>query len=225
MSTLWWALGVVAFAVLTGLDPGTVLTARSGYLNSQYFATVLPAVYLIFGIGIAAWTVAGDEESGTLELLLVNPVSRVRVALARAAGVVVLLAILALASLAALAVLAPPFLTDGLGLAQMAAATVATALLALTFASMTFLVGAASGRRSLAISVSAALAVAGFVIEGVAAQVEVLQPIRAISPWHWALGADPLRNGLTWQSGLLPLGVSLLLLLSGAFVLGQRDLR
>jgi ABC-2 type transport system permease protein len=224
MSTLWWALGVVAFVALTGLDPGTVLSAPIGYLNSQYFATVLPAVYLMFGIGIAAWTVAGDEESGTLELLLANPVSRVRVALARAAGVVVLLAILALASVAALAVLAPR-LTNGLGLAQMAAATVATALLALTFASVTFLVGAASGRRSLAISASAALAVAGFVIEGVAAQVEVLQPIRAISPWHWALGADPLRNGLTWQSGLLPLGVSLLLLLSGAFVLGQRDLR
>ncbi len=254
MSTLWWALGLVAFAALLalayptvrgnaeldktfaslppgvqaalGLDPGNSLTAPVGYLNSQYFANVLPAVYLIFGIGVAAWSVAGDEAAGTFELLLSNPVSRVRVALERAAGLLVLMAALTAASVVALAVLAPPFdLTRGLSVGHIAAATTATALLGLTFAALAFLVGAATGRRSLAVAIAATLAVVGFAVEGLGAQVRVLQPLRAVSPWHWALGTDPLRHGLNWESGLLPLGVSLLFVLVGAYTLRYRDLR
>lgn len=254
LSTLWWALGLAAFAALLalayptirgnkeldatfaglpagvqaalGLGAGNSLTAPIGYLNSQYFANVLPAVYLIFAIGLASWSVAGDEAAGTLELLLSNPVGRYRVALERAAGLVILLAALTAVSVLTLALLAPPFeLTHGLGLTDMAAATVASALLALTFAAVAFCAGAASGRRSLATSLAAFLAVAGFVVEGLGAQVKPLQPIRSISPWHWALGTDPLRNGLTWESGLLPLAVSLVLLLAGALIFGRRDLR
>jgi ABC-2 type transport system permease protein len=107
----------------------------------------------------------------------------------------------------------------------MAAATVASALLALTFGAVAFCAGAASGRRSLATSLGASLAVAGFVVEGLGAQVKALQPIRSASPWHWALGTDPLRNGLNWESGLLPVAVSLVLVVAGAFVFARRDLR
>ena len=91
-STLWWALGLVGFAALLalayptvrgnseldktfaglppgvqaalGLDSGNSLTAPIGYLNSQYFANVLPAIYLIFGIGLAAGAIAGDRRHG-----------------------------------------------------------------------------------------------------------------------------------------------------------------
>jgi ABC-2 type transport system permease protein len=253
VSTLWWTIGVAGFAALLalayptvrgnaaldktfaglppgvqaalGLDPGSSLTAPIGYLNSQYFANILPAVYLIFAIGLAAWSVAGDESAGTLELLLANPVSRIRVAFERAVGLSLLLGALTAASIIAMVLLAPPFgLTNGLGLWNIAAATVASALLALTFASVAFFVGAASGQRSVAVSVSAALAVVGFVIEGLAAQVNGLQPIRSISPWHWALGTDPLRHGLSWQSGLLPIVISIVFVAAGAVVLNRRDL-
>ncbi len=40
---------------------------------------VLPIVLLVFAIGLAAWSISGDETSGSLELLLANPLSRVRV--------------------------------------------------------------------------------------------------------------------------------------------------
>jgi ABC-2 type transport system permease protein len=254
MSTLWWSLGVVGFAALLalayptvrgnseldktfaglppgvqaalGLDPGSSLTAPIGYLNSQYFANVLPAVFLIFAIGLAAWSIAGDEGAGTLELLLANPVSRRRVAVERAAGLILLMTAVTAASVVALAVLAPPFqLTNGLSVSDIAAATVATALLALTFAAVAFAVGAATGRRSLAITSASTLAVAGFVIEGLAAQVKVLQPLRAASPWHWALGTDPLRHGLGWESAVLPMAVSAVLLGVGAIAFSRRDLR
>ena len=121
-STLCWSLGLIAFAALLavayptirgngeldrtfaglpasvqvalGLSPGGALTSPVGYLNSQYFANILPAVLLVFAIGLAAWAISGDEAAGTLELLLANPIGRVRVALERAGALLVLLAVL-----------------------------------------------------------------------------------------------------------------------------------
>jgi ABC-2 type transport system permease protein len=253
ISTLWWSLGLVGFAALLalayptvrdnsaldktfaglppgvqaalGLDPGSPLTSPVGYLNSQYFANVLPVMLLVFGIGLAAWCISGDEAAGTLELLLSNPVSRIRVAAERAGALVVLLAVLTLVSSAIMALLAPAVgLSKGLNLGQIVAATTATGLLALSFASLAFAVGAASGRRSMAISTASAVALVGFVIEGLAAQVKVLQPIREASPWHWLLGTDPLRNGLTWHAWVLPVIVSLVLFVIGTAVFARRDL-
>jgi len=89
ISTLWWSFGLAGFAALLalayptvrdnseldktfaglppgvqaalGLDPGSPLTSPVGYLNSQYFANVLPVMLLVFGIGLAAWCISGDE--------------------------------------------------------------------------------------------------------------------------------------------------------------------
>jgi ABC-2 type transport system permease protein len=77
-----------------------------GYLNSQFIANVLPVMLLAFGTGFAAWTIAGDEAAGTLELLLANPVSSARVTLERAGALLLLLAALTAATTAALVGLA-----------------------------------------------------------------------------------------------------------------------
>jgi ABC-2 type transport system permease protein len=94
----------------------------------------------------------------------------------------------------------------------------------MTFAALTFAVGAATGRRSIAISTGSAAALVGFVIEGIAAQVKVLQPVREASPWHWLLGTDPLRNRLTWRAWLFPVAVSLVFFVIGTEIFGRRDL-
>jgi ABC-2 type transport system permease protein len=139
---------------------------------------------------------------------------------------VVLLGAQGAVSALSLVLLAPPVgLSRGLDPSRIVAATAATTLLALTFAALAFAVGAATGRRSLAISVASAVAVAGFVVEGLAAQVKVLSPVQEASPWHWLLSSDPLRNGLTWRPWILPLAVSLVLVLAGAAVFWRRDLR
>ncbi|HSS31430.1 MAG TPA: hypothetical protein VLL06_10465 [Nitrospiraceae bacterium] len=108
--------------------------------------------------------------------------------------------------------------------AHIVEACAASALLALSFAALTFAIGAGTGSRSLAISVSSALAVAGFVIEGIAAQVPALRPIRELSPWHWMLGSDPLQDGFQWHWWLLPLVVSFLLVSLGVARFRVRDL-
>jgi ABC-2 type transport system permease protein len=249
----WWALGLVAvvglltvayptvrdnaeldktFAglspsvqALLGLGGGLTLTSPAGYLNSQFFANLLPVMLLVFAVGVAGWAVAGDEAAGTLELLLANPISRARLAVGRAAALGLLLAALTATCALALAAMAPAAGLDrGLPALRMVQATVACGGLALVFAAAAFAVGAATGSRPSALGVAAALAVFGFVIEGLAQQVGTLRPVRAASPWHWLLGSDPLQHGLAWQAWALPLAVSALLVLLGTVGFARRDL-
>jgi ABC-2 type transport system permease protein len=230
---LWWALGIAGTAALLaaayptirdngeldrtfanlppgveallGLSGGNLLSSPVGYLDSQFFANILPVLLLVYAIGLAAWTIAGDEAAGSLELLLANPVSRVRVALARLAALVVLLAGLDVVCVLALAVLSPTTgLNKGLPVTHVIAATVAATLLALTFATVAFAVGAATGSRPVALAVASVLALGGYVLEGMAQQISALHPVGLVNPWHWLLANDPLRHGLTWQSWIPP---------------------
>jgi ABC-2 type transport system permease protein len=190
---------------LLGLSGGNLLSSPVGYLDSQFFANILPIMLLVFAVGLAAWSVAGDETAGSLELLLANPISRIRVALARFGALILLMAGLTVVCIAALIALAPlTGLDTGLPAGHVAAGTIACALLALTFAAVAFAVGAATGSRSAALGAASALAVAGYVLEGLAQQVHVLHPIGVVNPWHWLLANDPLRHGLTWRTWIPP---------------------
>ena len=52
------------------------IASPAGYLNSQVYALMAPLVLLIFAIGAGAGAVAGEEERGTLDLLLAHPLRR-----------------------------------------------------------------------------------------------------------------------------------------------------
>lgn len=209
-----------------GLGDGLTLTSPAGYLNSQFLANVLPIILLIFAIGIASSSTGGDEEAGYLELLLSNPVSRTRVAIERATGMAILLAIITAVAAATLVVLAPVVdLTHGVSVVRMVESVACAGLMALTFAALTFCAGTATGRKSFALTIGASLAVAGFIVEGLGAQVGFLRPVRAIVPWHWFLDSNPLVTGFRWQSWALPIAVTIVAIAAGTRIFARRDLR
>ena len=75
------------------------------------------------------------------------------------------------------------------------------------------------------VATASALAVAGFVVQGLAQQVPALRPVQAASPWHWLLASDPLQAGLAWRSWVLPLAVTAVLVVLGTIRFQHRDLR
>ena len=52
---------------------GEDYTSPVGYLESEFFNTMGALIVLIFAIGAGARSIAGEEESGTLDLLLFDP--------------------------------------------------------------------------------------------------------------------------------------------------------
>ncbi len=250
---LWWSVGVGAavafvaglfpsvrdnesFAEITedlpeglqslfGIEPGTLITSAVGYLDARWFATTLPVLLVVYGIGLGAASIAGSEEDGTLELLMANPVSRTRVLFERVAAMVLLVVLLGVVAAVLLVAVAPPVgLDEGIGVGGLVAATVGVLLMSLVHAALANAIGAATGRRAAALAVASVVAVAGFLVQGLATLAAPLEPFRWLSPWHWYLDADALTDGLSVASVVLPLAVGVLLVAAGWVLFVRRDL-
>jgi len=135
------------------------LGSAAGYLQGQLFSTLGPLIFLSFAIGRGARAIAGEEEAGTLDLLLSYPLARRSALLAKLAAAVLLLAVLGAVVFVAIAGSSAIFGLD-VPVTNVAAAVLGAVLLAVLFAALALLVGAATGSRALAIAVAAAAAVA-----------------------------------------------------------------
>ena len=198
--------------------------SAAGYLGSELFSFMVPLLLIVAAVGAGARAIAGEEEKGTLELLLANPVSRRRLALEKLAALAVELLALGAVLWLALAVAVKAAGLD-VSVAHLAAAAVSVVLLALGFGSVALLVGSATGRRGLAIGVTAAAAVAAYILSSLAALVDFLEPARKASPFYHYAASDPLRSGLSAPHTLFLLAVVAVAGVLAPFALDRRDVR
>lgn len=199
------------------------LFSPEGFLHSQLFAFMAPLLLLIQGIGAGAHAVAGEEERGTLELVLAQPVSRLRYYGERLAALWLQLAATG-AVLAATIAAGAAAVDMPLDPARLAAAVVNTVLLGGWFGSLALGVGAAAGRRRAALGVSALVAVAAYFVNGLAPLVDALEPLRPLSPFYHAVGYLPLKEGFAPVRAAGLLGTALVLAAAGAVRFARRDL-
>jgi ABC-2 type transport system permease protein len=199
------------------------LTSPAGYLGSSVFGLLVPLLVAVLAIAWGTRAVAGDEEAGTLELLLAHPVGRTRLALQRFAALAAALVLVGAVLWLVLLAIAGPAELEGVTVAEFGAATTQLALFGACLGALAFAVGAATGRRALALGVSAGVAVLAYLANGVFPQVQGLEWTRDVSPWHWYLGGEPLKNGLQAGDALLLLAVTLVLVAAGTLVFNRRD--
>jgi ABC-2 type transport system permease protein len=105
------------------------------------------------------------------------------------------------------------------------AASTSVGLLALLFGTLALAVGALGPGRTRAIAVAAGLAVAAWLLDGLAQAVEVLDPLRPLSPYYQTLGQNPLRDGAPWTGWALLAVTTALLVACAAIGLERRDAR
>jgi ABC-2 type transport system permease protein len=209
-----------------GIDDVIPITSAAGYLHGRLFSTFLPLLLLIFGIGLGAGAVAGSEQDGTLELLLANPVTRRRVATERYAATLALLAALTVVFVLVLLGAGAAFgALEGVSLVGLVAASAGAFCLAALHTTIAFTVGAVSGRRPHALGVATAIAVAGYLVQGLLGISEALRPLRFAVPWHWYLGRNMLAQGIAPDAIAVPLGLSIALFALGIAGFARRDLR
>jgi ABC-2 type transport system permease protein len=200
------------------------LSSPVGYLNSQVFALTAPLVLFIFAIGAGSGAVAGEEEKGTLDLLLAHPVRRrdyVAQRFLALAALVVALGIVLLATVA----LGSAAVDLEIAFGRLVAATVSVTLLALFVGSLALVIGAVVPGRARAIAIAAGVAVAAWLLDGLGQAVDALEPWRVFSPYYQALGQSPLRNGAPWSGWAILAIATLVLAVVGAVGLERRDVR
>jgi len=201
---------------------GAGISSGAGFVDAELFGLMLPLFALVLGIGTGARTLAGEEESGRLELVLAHPVRRRNVVLAKGAALAIELAVFAAATFAALALASPVFGLD-LSLGKLAGAAAGVGLLGLFHGYTALALGAAVPNRALAIGCAAALAAGAYIVSGLHELASWLDPFRFLSSFWW-LGQAPLQNGVEpW--GLLVVGLAAVAALAaGAALIDRRDL-
>jgi ABC-2 type transport system permease protein len=117
-----------------------------GYVNVELLSWLAPIVLIGFAVAVAARSVAGEEENGTLGLVLTHAVGRTRFALQKYAAMVVV--VIALGAVFWLSLtIATAIAGTPVSAGDLAVAFVRLTLLGLSVGSVTFAVGGAIGRR------------------------------------------------------------------------------
>jgi ABC-2 type transport system permease protein len=209
--------------VLDAMGFADVATA-AGYLGSTTFGLLGPALIIVMAAGVGGWAVAGEEETGRLDLTLAHPVSRWAVLTQRFAALVVgMLIVCAVLTLALLAISGPAELGE-IGPTNLAAGGLQLALLGTLFGALAISVGAATGRRALVYAVVAVVGVVGFFGNNLAPSVEGLAWLRDVSPFHYYSGGLPLRNGPQILDAAVLVGSSIVLIVGGGLRFDRRDI-
>jgi ABC-2 type transport system permease protein len=199
------------------------LASGTGFLRAEIFSFVGPLLVIILAVLWGGDVIAGEEDRGTMDLLLANPVSRLRVVLEKWAALLVGVAVAAAGLAAGLEVGIAAASID-VGWQKVAAATVATALIGMLFGTVALTVGAATGRRGLARGLTAGLVVVAYLVSSLSDLVTWLRPIRPASPWYHALGTDPLGAGFQpWHLAVLVVATAVIAWV-GVLAFGRRDL-
>ncbi|HKT01554.1 MAG TPA: ABC transporter permease subunit [Rugosimonospora sp.] len=200
------------------------LTSPAGYLGSYVFGLLVPVLLAIFTVIAGSRAVAGDEEAGVLDLVLAHPVSRTRLLLSRMGALAVqVVLICAVAYLLLLAISGPAKLSS-VGAGHLAAASLQLALFGICFAALSLAVGAATGRRAAAVTVSVVVLVAGYFGNNLAPQVAGLSWAQKLSPFYWYSAGKPLVNGVQLGWSALLVAVAAVLIAAATARFANRDL-
>ncbi len=194
----------------------------TGFLNGELFSIVIPAIFAVYGIGRGARLVAGEEQDGLLELVVVTPTSRTSVLLQKAAALAVGVAVLG-AVLWASILVGSALAGMDVGVIPAARASVLVTLLGIEFGAVALAVGAATGRRSAAVAAGGGLAVAAYLLYLVGQLVEGVRPYRWLSPVYQAIVDGPIGPSLPELAALMPL-VAIAAVAAAAPVFDRRDL-
>jgi ABC-2 type transport system permease protein len=198
------------------------LGTADGYLQSELFSFLGPALILIFSIGAGARSVAGEEEQRTLDLVAAAPIDRRRIVVEKFAAIVVVALGIGCMLWLALATIGRAF---GLNVSNTnaAAATLHLVLLGIAFGAIAMLVGCWWGRRSLAIAVTASLAVGTFLLDAFAPAVDGAEWAAQLTPFYYYGESLPLRNGLELGHAAVLIAVTATALIGAVVALDHRD--
>lgn len=208
-----------AQALLGGSD----LTSPAGYLSTQAYAFFLPVLLLVFGLGRAAASIAGEEEGRTLDLLLAQPVPRWSAYLQKAAAVVVGLVLLGVATWLPLALFGGTVSLD-LPVSSALATTVQLTLFAVALSLWAQAISAALGHRGIGLAVVSGYTFLAYLVFGLSDVVPALARLKPLSLWRWYQGNDPLRTGFATAELAVLIGTAVVAVVVGTILFGRRDL-
>jgi ABC-2 type transport system permease protein len=194
-----------------------------GYVSQEVFALRVPLLTLIMGIILYTGVLAGDENEGTLQSLLAQPVSRLRVFLEKLLAAMVVSFIICGAAFIGVWI-GLLLIHEQMSLLRLFQAVVGAWLLVFMFGSLGFAIGAITGKRGIAGSVTGLLTFGSYLLSSFAPSVALIEKIDKYFPFHYYNNPAIAVNGLKGSNVLLMVSVSGLLLIIAAVIFTKRDI-
>jgi ABC-2 type transport system permease protein len=193
-----------------------------GYINVEFFS-YMPLILGIYIVLSGSGLLVGDEESGTLDLVLAHPVSRTAVFWGRLLSfLVTMFSILGITWVGF--VLVAPGTTLGISTGEMALPFLSLFALLALFGALALLLSMLLPARRIAAMIAGLLLVASFFITTLARLDENLVDLAKLSPLNYYQGGLALQEmEWGWIAGLL--GAALLFALLAWWRFERRDIR
>ncbi|MCQ3805159.1 MAG: ABC transporter permease subunit [bacterium] len=194
-----------------------------GFMRAEAFGWIVPLVFAIYGAAQGARAVAGEEEAGTIDLVMATPLSRFGLVWQKWLALVLTEMVLGLALFVSLALDNVLFGMD-IPLGNSAAGCFMAVLLGVFFGSLALAVGAGTGLRGFSLGVVTLVAAGSYLLNSLGGLVEGLDPLKPLSPFYYYDASNPLRYGLDAQHTLVLAGLAVVLMVIGLLAVRRRDL-
>ncbi len=202
--------------IVGGIGPG-------GYVVSELFNVLGPLALVTFSVSLGTSLLAGEEEDGTLGLLIAHPLTRADIVFAKATT---LLAMVAISTGLFWVGVTGSATYQGVGLDQQGIAAACAHLFALSasFGLIGLAAGAATGRPGTAGAIAAAISATCY-LSATMLPVAGLETLARWSPWFYYNGSVPLTNGIDLGHLGVLVALGALALASALMLFARRDLR
>jgi len=210
-----------ALLVLTG---GGDLGTPEGFFQLETFGLMGPIVVIAVAVVIGARALAGEEQRGTMGLLLANPIRRSRIIREKTISMIIAVVVIGVAIFAGTMA---GSVAGGLDLdvANVAAIATLMTLVGLVFGALALAIGGFTGRPRIAIFGSAGAAFVFYVLNSFLPLSEGLAESARVSPFYYYLSGDPLVDGLNLGHAAILVALAAGLIFVSSVAFGRRDIR
>ena len=244
---LWWGLGVTFMVIwytmmftaiegdISGINQmmesdfvkallgGTYdLSTPEGWLGAELLPLLGPLIFIVFTVSFSTSSLTGEEETGSLDLLLSNPITRnsvyIQKFLAMILGMITLGVIFWLGT-----VIGTSAANMALSFLSLAEVTTSLILLGIIFGTFALALGGLTGKRGISTGVASAVGIVSYLLNSMAEIVGGLEKFRPVSIFHYYGGGEVLRNGLEIGNVAIMLAGIVVLLAIGMYGFQRRD--
>ena len=198
------------------------LTSPSGWLNVNLYANFFPLLVLLATIGYGASCLAGQDEEGTLALVVTLPIRRRRITFEKVVAMAVQ-ATMIVAVVTVVLALGHSF-DITVGVASLVGTSLGVLFLGVDLGLVALVAGAASGSRGMALGIASAVAALSYLISSLAPVVGWVRPARFVSLFYWSVGNNQLTSGLSLGDAAVLVGSALALVALAALSFDRLDL-
>ncbi len=209
-----------AIQALLGSD--LAYSTAPGFVSAEYFSWI-PILLIVYTIIQGTGAIAGEEGSGTIDLLMSQPLTRADMAIQKTIAVCIGAALIAGFGFLGFLV-SVPFIDIGLTLKGAAMASANMLPLALLYYALSLWFGSVLPNRTYAAGAAIALTTAGYFFNTIAAAVHSLSWLKYASPFYYYGAGLPLVKGFDWPHVALLLGIAALFVVLTVRSFSRRDI-